>query len=278
MVVILDDKSQPTPSKSPISSQDSGSIGSPPPYSDTPHSFSQASQAPAQAPQAFQASASSLAPLSDRKPTNNLEIYQACAPINGSWKIDSSLQMPRSTPRKPDEMDKDRPNVSLTTKIGTIDANIELAGGPEADRARLVNTTYVGTIDVVISSPRGQKFDLRCQTSTGTIDIYLPRSFHGPITLKSSLGSRDLSPGVEANFAASSKKTGVTEGFIGAYEGYGAEEGAEWKGDALYAQTSVGTIDVYYEDEKRQTLKGAVKGKAKAAKSKDSYSAPRPYY
>jgi hypothetical protein len=44
----------------------------------------------------------------------------------------------------------ERPNLSLRTRIGTIDANIELAGGP--DRARLITNTFIGTIDARIVS------------------------------------------------------------------------------------------------------------------------------
>jgi len=231
MVVVIDDKSEVAPP----------TAGSTTSYQDQepgPPSYEASNPSTSYAP----------VPLSDLKPTNHLEIFQTCAPVSGSWKIDTSLQMPRSSP------DKDLPNVSLRTRIGTIDANIELAGGVE--RARLVNTTYIGTIDIKISNPTGQKFDLRCQTSTGTIDIYLPRSFRGPVTLKSDLGSRCLSPGVEKNFAAFSKKTGSTEGFIGNYDGSGyGEDGTDWKGDRLYAQTSIGTIDIYYEDEKRDIVK-----------------------
>jgi len=235
MVVILDDKSQPD---STIAFKASYEESNPPPYEH---------QAP------VPTSTPSTSRLTGRKSTNHLEIYQPCGTIDGTWTIDTSLQMPGSPDNK--LPGNERPNLSLRTRIGTIDANIELAGGP--DRARLITNTFIGTIDARIISPNNQKFDLRCQTSTGTIDICIPRSFHGPVTLKSDLGTRSVSKAVDANFVIFSQKGGFTKGFIGTYDGSGdgGEDMPDWKGDRLYAQTSIGTVDIYYVDEKKDLIK-----------------------
>jgi hypothetical protein len=92
--------------------------------------------------------------------------------------------------------------------------------------------------------------DLFCQSSTGTITVYLPRNFCGPVTLKSDIGNKSISKQVQSNFAIFSQHGGLLRGFIGEYNGTGyGEAGTEWKGDQLFAQSSVGTISVKYLDE-----------------------------
>lgn len=237
MVVVIDDKSEFTSNLSAnpptTESSSSGDFSSPdpPPYETV---------------------GSSTSPTPNRKATNHLEISQYLAPISGEWKIDTRLRIPKygRGAVSPD----DQPNLSLKTQIGTISASIELVGGPE--RARLVNITSLGTISVRIINPTAQKIDLVCQTSTGTVTVYLPRSFTGPLTLKSDLGTRSFSNAIENNTTIFSTRSGVTHGFIGDYErsGYGQDDGKGWKGDQLFVQSSLGTVTLYYIDEWKKRM------------------------
>jgi hypothetical protein len=88
------------------------------------------------------------------RPTNYLDIHQVMTAISGTWRIDTSLQIPGYDRSHVKAISRSltvpRANLSLRTQVGTISATIELIGGPE--RARLVTTTSLGTINVRVVS------------------------------------------------------------------------------------------------------------------------------
>jgi hypothetical protein len=65
---------------------------------------------------------------------------------------------------------------------------------------------------------------VRATSQNGTVELVLPRSFHGPLTLETSNGSVRLSEGVKARFTPLVDGSG----FVG--------DIADWDGDAESAE------------------------------------------
>lgn len=107
------------------------------------------------------------------------------------------------------------------------------------------------------------KFHLTAISHTGAVYVYIPRSFHGPISVCTSYGFVKFSDEVRKNtttFADGQAK----KCFVGDYTGYvGEGDGAREEGwDGLHLGSTYGAVMVYYADE------WEVKERQRAAKRK----------
>jgi hypothetical protein len=95
--------------------------------------------------------------------------------------------------------------------------------------------------------------DISAASTNGRIDIYLPRSFNGPLRLKLSNGRLRYSNAVEAMITPFSDVQGMRRSYLGPLDTSQMDRDAKWEGDELYAQSSNGSINIYFDDEVDQS-------------------------
>jgi hypothetical protein len=98
---------------------------------------------------------------------------------------------------------------------------------------------------------------ITCISQHNTVDLYLPRTFTGPIAHISTYGSLQLSTAVQANSTIFYEMDGTKCGFIGDYDStdWGSDP-SEWKGDELYVESVHRPCRVWYIDEASPSVFG----------------------
>jgi hypothetical protein len=91
--------------------------------------------------------------------------------------------------------------------------------------------------------------DIFAATTNGRVDLYLPRSFNGPLRIKLGNGRLRYSDAVAAMITTFSDEQGVIRSYLGPFDTSEMDRDAKWEGDELYAQTLNGNINIYFDDE-----------------------------
>ena len=91
--------------------------------------------------------------------------------------------------------------------------------------------------------------DIFAATTNGRVDLYLPRSFNGPLCIKLGHGRLRYSNAVAAMITTFSDQQGVRRSYLGTLDTSPMDQNAKWEGDELYAQSSVGNVNIYFDDE-----------------------------
>jgi hypothetical protein len=91
--------------------------------------------------------------------------------------------------------------------------------------------------------------NISAATTNGRIDIYLPRSFNGPLRIKLGNGRLRYSNAVETMITPFSDVQGVRRSYLGPLDTSQLDRNAKWEGDELYAQSSNGNVNIYFDDE-----------------------------
>jgi len=204
-----------------------------------------------------QVASSSQQPLTRHpRATNYLYISEQYNSLKGSYTIDPSMSIPSSVLPKleDDETELDRKNLRLRTEHGSINADV-LFVSPQSSatpddvtpkRATLEASSEHGSVNVRLrTSGSVPPFHLKAHSSTGSLTINIPRSFHGFLKLKKQYSSIKLSDELAAEGTALSAVDGVSMWFIG---DFGSFQG-EWEGDEVEADTVHGSIKVRYTEE-----------------------------
>ncbi|KZT40890.1 hypothetical protein SISSUDRAFT_416211 [Sistotremastrum suecicum HHB10207 ss-3] len=174
--------------------------------------------------------------------TNCLDISR-CKNITGSWRIDTSLRVPSLN----DANDTDeRGNVNLLGRFGDINAEVELVGDATSSRAVLRATATRGSITFKLISPRRQTAKIECASRSGSITVFLPPSFRGPITIGGVTRSLIFSPGIQSKLMTFSERDDQSSHFLGDYPQGGIGPDEKWEGDELSLTTGFGKIRLYY--------------------------------
>ncbi|EIW77360.1 hypothetical protein CONPUDRAFT_84470 [Coniophora puteana RWD-64-598 SS2] len=205
-----------------------------------------------------QVASSSQQPLTRHpRTTNYLYISEQYNSLKGSYAIDPSMSIPSSVLPKleDDETELDRKNLRLRTGNGSINVDIllvSLQGSAAPDditrnRATLEASSEYGSVNIRLrTSGSVPPFHLKAHSSTGSLTINIPRSFHGFLKLKKQYSSIKLSDELAAESTALSAVDGVSMWFIGDFASFQGE----WEGDEVEADTVHGSIKLRYVDEK----------------------------
>jgi len=90
---------------------------------------------------------------------------------------------------------------------------------------------------------------INVSSSNGAVDVYLPRSFSGPVQLKTYYGEIRNSNGIVPNLNIFSEVDRVQKSFLGDFKHEEWTSDAEWEGDELLAETRNGNVKLHYMDE-----------------------------
>ena len=96
---------------------------------------------------------------------------------------------------------------------------------------------------------RRQPLKINTTSHNGSLHIYLPRSFCGPLRILTSNGIIKFSSAVQTEVTPFSEVGGVQRSFLGHFNPLDFEHGVEWEGDELFAETRNGSVRIYFEDE-----------------------------
>jgi len=191
------------------------------------------------------ASTSAAAAAPTPKPTNFANDSRSMGNIEGSWIIDTDIEVPPALLAPLPWLQSERPNLSLHTGSGTVKANVSLTSG-SSKRAFIKTNTSYGAVTVIVSSrANDQPVKILANSSYGSMKIGIPRTFVGPIKFKTAWGNIHYSETIRANTSTFSEKTG----FIGDWQKSGFVDHKKWTGDILEVTTSYGDISFYYADE-----------------------------
>lgn len=83
----------------------------------------------------------------------------------------------------------------------------------------------------------------------GSVHVYVPRSFRGPITLTTRNGAIKLSSAVRTQVQVFSDIKGVQRGFLGPFDPAEWKDSDHWTGDEITAETMNGHVKVFFDDE-----------------------------
>ncbi|KAG6331973.1 hypothetical protein ID866_7115 [Astraeus odoratus] len=193
-----------------------------------------------------------------RAPANTEDIPEKHHPIKGTYIVDPSLSIPAEyLPALQDgETEADRKNLHWHTRDGSIDAEIWMVGhrqslGLNKNRTTLHVSSRDGSVTVKVNAINNiQPFSLDALSTNGRVIVLLPRSFHGPIKLKSIHGSCSLSDDLLRNSTHFGVVDHTARFFVGDFTA--ASDPSQWKGDELRAETRDGRVKVRYVDEVEQ--------------------------
>jgi len=191
--------------------------------------------------------------------SNFLEIRRSLQAIEGKWRIDTALDVPeRLLPPSPRSMTV-RPNLNLIAEIAGINAEVQLSGGP--DRAFLKATSHIGKVVFRLAEQNMQTVYISLTSHSGSVKLFLPRTFIGPIKIETDIGSQRFSPGIQANLTVFSEQNNTKHGFLGKYDGTGLGiDGVEWTGSMVVIESHLGGVEILYNDEKMPPATSVKKG------------------
>ncbi|KAG8831915.1 hypothetical protein FRC17_002359 [Serendipita sp. 399] len=169
--------------------------------------------------------------------------------IKGTWVIDSSMDIPSAFRSQPSSSfwkgKKEEYNLDLRTQFGDIDASIGLVSG-ENKKATINLHTQCGKVNSkILFRTSEQSFRLNARTECGSVTIYLPRTFNGPLKHKTAYGSIKFSPGMQGQVHQFSE--GVA--YLGDWRTGGFVDYKNWDGDEVDAHTQCGDIRFAWIDE-----------------------------
>jgi len=215
--------------------------------------------------------ASSTPPLPafKTKPTNFLAIANESSTIRGEVVLDPSLRIPPSLlPALAEgETEADRKNLRLSSKYGSISNKIWIlnsSGGDdllvgERKRTTIDLASDHGSIRVQLEIfPGAAPLLVTARAPHGTIEISLPRSFHGFLSLATQHGAVTLADDLAKISTQLSQLDTAKRYFVGDFAALGD---GEWTGNELKLEGKHGNIRIKYlegpaEDRSEQSKGG----------------------
>ncbi|KAJ7770014.1 hypothetical protein B0H16DRAFT_1517057 [Mycena metata] len=189
------------------------------------------------------------------KPTNFLSLSRGNQPIKGTYVIDPRIKIPQFLlpALAADETESTRRNAFLHTSNGSIDVSLFVVGdGDYKQKANILvkssNGSVVAKLHTTDTATR-PPVKLCAKSSNGTVTIHLPRTFCGPVTLRTNNGAVRFSDAVAAELTTFSEAQRTRRCFVGDFSGSGwTGEAAGWRGDEVEVETSNGGIRLQYVD------------------------------
>ncbi|CCO26340.1 hypothetical protein BN14_00362 [Rhizoctonia solani AG-1 IB] len=107
----------------------------------------------------------------------NIHITEkAGKPIVGLWRVGSKASWSDES-----EAQSTSSNINLRTEKGAIDAHVVVTSYARDDRPQVDVSTTTGPITIRMTRTENSRFDLRAESHSGNITVYLPTDFHGVI-------------------------------------------------------------------------------------------------
>lgn len=103
-------------------------------------------------------------------------------------------------------------------------------------------------------SRQNQRFRLKAHSVNGSVTVFIPSDFEGPVTFSTLNGSTTFSQPIKKRLAHFGGADGTNKAFIGSVEGSGfadldKEGESAWRGDELELSSEYGSIKVYCAEE-----------------------------
>ncbi|KAJ3512411.1 hypothetical protein NLJ89_g3541 [Agrocybe chaxingu] len=203
----------------------------------------------------------------DVKPSNFTSLSIANSAIKGTWVVDPTLVIPKEflAPLAKDETEENRKNLLLESKNGAVDVNIFVmpmradALSVMKDRKRVIThcASRNGSVTAKIhdvqlpSHPNDLRPPLKASfhSLNGAINLYLPRSFRGPLRIRTFNGGIRFSDAVQSTLTQFSEVDRVRRSFLGHFDPSEFDASVQWAGDELDAETMNGAVRIYFDDE-----------------------------
>ncbi|KAJ7036703.1 hypothetical protein C8F04DRAFT_463730 [Mycena alexandri] len=187
------------------------------------------------------------------KPTNFLSLSRGNQPIKGTYVIDPRIKIPQFLlpALAADETESTRRNAFLHTSNGSIDVALFVVG--DGDHKQKVNVLLKSSNGSIVAKLHTSDTSTRppvkvcAKSSNGTVTIHLPRSFRGPVTLRTNNGTARFSDAVAADLITFTEANRTRRSFIGDFADW-TDQPAEWVGDEVEVETSNGNIRLQYVD------------------------------
>jgi len=207
-----------------------------------------------------------LSAIPNIKPSNLVHLSRANESVKGSWLIDPSLSIP-STFLPPPPAEGVRSNIVLESKNGAIDADIYLLSTSHSDKNTskfiLIHTqSDNGSVKTRLHDTKSLNGQTRLAvrlsscSSNGSIHVQLPRSFRGPIRIRTINGTTRFSAAIQPHLTAFSEVDHVQRSFLGHFNPSQWEIGTPWEGDELSIETKNGSVKIAFDDESQGTARG----------------------
>lgn len=208
------------------------------------------------------AGASTAAPKKHHavKPSNYVSISRHNGSVKDTWVLDPALVIPSSLlpPLSADETEDTRRNMNLKASNGAIEADITIAPfsksedskSPNSRRTTIHAKTSNGGVKVKVhdaSTPRLPLY-INAYASNGSVNIHLPRSFRGLLSIRTSNGSSKFSAEASGHLTTFSDVDGTRRCFIGDY----SDMTDSWEGDEVVAEAKNGSVKIVYDDEEQE--------------------------
>ncbi|QRW27082.1 membrane permease [Rhizoctonia solani] len=117
-------------------------------------------------------------PMNEEK---NIQITEkANKSIVGLWRIGSRASWSDEPEEHPSSS-----NIKLRTEKGAIDAHVVVTSYARDDRPQVDVSTTTGPLTIRMTRTENSRFDLRAESHSGAITVYLPTDFHGVIMYRS---------------------------------------------------------------------------------------------
>ncbi|KAK0469611.1 uncharacterized protein EV420DRAFT_1634031 [Desarmillaria tabescens] len=199
--------------------------------------------------------------LFNTKASNYVHIQRYLNGIQEAFFIDPTLRVPRALlpSLKAGETDDTRRNLNLEATMGPIDVDVTIVyKEPQSSetqrRVILVVKNNLGPIKMRLhaaDSPDRHPLYLRVCSQTGPMDISLPRSFVGVITIATGLGPVELSKHLSQFITPlSDAGKGRRRYFIGDLSTSPFnDDPKEWCGDEVLIESNLGPVHLKRDDE-----------------------------
>ncbi|TFK31750.1 hypothetical protein BDQ12DRAFT_693605 [Crucibulum laeve] len=206
------------------------------------------------------------------KPSNFVTTTRTNRPIRGTWLIDPTLAVPAAflPPLAEGETEETRSNLYLSGTNGSIAADVTIAAQRTSDTKRNRVLLYAkstnGIVTVKLHDPVPTvtarfPFIATVSSHNGSVNIHVPRSYRGPLTLKTKNGRAYFSEELEQHLSLQIETNGLHRSFLGEWTADCEEiDGMKsWTGDEIDAKTQNGNINIQFDDEvaaKKECAKG----------------------
>ncbi|CEL53484.1 hypothetical protein RSOLAG1IB_11416 [Rhizoctonia solani AG-1 IB] len=158
------------------------------------------------------------------------------------------------------------PNLMLGTTNGAITGDIHVVSSDHLVRqATLVAEGCNGSINLRIHAPPDLPLRVFASSTNGAVNIKVPSSFEGAVTMSTSWGNVSVSESIKAKFMAFSSGSNTCRGFIGDWraQGFGTPTSptdnlplrshrdlfAAWTGPLIDLSSTNGTVHLSYIEE-----------------------------
>ncbi|KAF9041615.1 hypothetical protein BJ165DRAFT_1350259, partial [Panaeolus papilionaceus] len=177
--------------------------------------------------------------------------------IQGIYAIDPAIHVPASliSPLSCGESEQDRKNLQLQTNNGAIKVELYISPTGYDDRSSMKRkrilisaTTRNGSVKMNVPDCERLPIVLTCKSFNGAIELKVPRSFCGPLRLRTWNGKVQFSDAMKPSLTLFSQIDRVHRYFLGPMDSH-QDVGDDWMGDELFAESMNGSIKVSYDDE-----------------------------